>query len=248
MIVISDIHGNYPKLEAFLNYRPDVEHGILGDFFDSYHATDSEMLRAATLAFESGAELLMGNHDLQYLNNTHREMKCSGMRYNEKFVGLMEQHKYKLQASLVRDDYLLTHAGAHPWLIKDFDTLHDVDEYLNSELFWYVSLPSVPETLPPIFNIGSCRGGWHQFGGIFWLDYRKEKVDRRFNQVFGHNHGPKAKIIPVGKQMFKNITVHVCVDAPGWYCFNTKTGTFEDFMLPEFKDDIETRKMLEVTF
>jgi len=87
-----------------------------------------------------------------------------------------------------------------------------------------------------IFNIGSVRGGWNQFGGPFWLDHRQEKLDTRFNQVIGHTKTSEPKKI-INRQSW-----YVPIDTTKYVCYNTETGNVEDF-LPESLED--QRDMLE---
>lgn len=241
-LVTSDIHGNYPKAKAFLDYRPEEEHIFAGDYFDSYHATDDDIYQSAKLIFESNAVKLYGNHDMVYLNNAHSYMRCSGNRRSPIFNHLMESHKNDLQAAVIRDSYVITHAGVHPALCKPFENKEEMVKHFNEVVSNYVTCPVVPETLPNLWNIGSCRGGWQQFGGIFWLDYRSENVEKSFNQCFGHSHGKNCKEQIVGKTPHKK---HVCVDADEFFCWNTATEEFEDFMPEEFK---ASRELLEKPF
>lgn len=241
-LVTSDIHGNYAKAKAFLDYRPEEEHIFAGDYFDSYHASDDDIYQTAKMIFESGATLLWGNHDLMYLNNTHRYMLCSGQRHNPIFLHLMELHKNSLVCAVIRDGYVITHAGVSPALSRNFETIEEMVDHFNKVLSSYINCPVVPETLPNIFNIGTARGGWQSFGGPFWLDYKREKVDVSFNQVFGHTHSRCCTEYIVGKKPHNK---HICVDADEFFCYNTSTEQFEDFMPEEHKAH---REMLEKPF
>jgi hypothetical protein len=222
------------KAKAFLEYKPEVEHVFVGDYFDSYVASDDDIFETAKMIFESPAIKLWGNHDWMYLHTTHSFMRCSGQRHNPIFMHLMESHKHKLKGAHVADDFIITHAGIHPSLGKLFDSSEIVllEAYLNGEVEHYLSLPVPPETLSAIWNIGSCRGGWHQWGGIFWADYRMEKLDKRFSQVFGHSHTKSPKLIQVGKAGDTR-RLHVCTDCPQFVCFNTATAGMEDFFPEE---------------
>lgn len=67
-IIISDIHGDIHKAQAFLDYKPDAEHIILGDLVDSRNKeiTLDDELACLDLIIASESKLLWGNHDLAY--------------------------------------------------------------------------------------------------------------------------------------------------------------------------------------
>lgn len=67
-IIISDIHADIKKTQAFLAYKPDAEHVILGDLMDSRdrQITLKDELACLELILDSDAVLVWGNHDLAY--------------------------------------------------------------------------------------------------------------------------------------------------------------------------------------
>lgn len=65
-IVIGDIHGNLAKAEAFLAFRPDIEHVALGDYVDGPGGMDQD-IAVLRLLLDSSAVLLWGNHELCWL-------------------------------------------------------------------------------------------------------------------------------------------------------------------------------------
>lgn len=243
MLVCGDIHGNYSKAKTFLQYKPEEKHIFVGDYTDSFKATDHEIIETIRLIFESDAIKLAGNHDIQYLANAHSYFQCSGKRYAPEFGHLINMYKNELTAAIYEDDYVITHGGVTRLLGRNFERPSDLVDWLNEELKWYIDRPVAPDSLSPIFHIGSCRGGREQSGGIFWADYRYEKFDIRFNQVFGHSHGKDPKKMSVGKK--DKTKFHVLVDIPQFYCYNTKTHQFEDFMPEDVK---KNRDMLERSY
>lgn len=244
-LCISDLHGNYAKLKAFVDYKPEIEHCILGDFFDSWHATDDDIASTFRLAIDSNCTLIAGNHELPYLPVMHGYFRCSGNRENPIFKHAMAAYLDKFSAAAVRDGYLLTHGGLSKKHGRPFDNVDDAAEWINSEWYDYISKPVVPESLSPIFDIGSIRGGRQDVGGVFWCSIGHEKLDPRFPQVVGHTPRPEPFKMFVGKG--SNI-IHACTDCPKYYCFNTASEEFEDFMLEEYKNNDQTRRMLERNF
>jgi len=67
-IIISDIHGDIEKARAFLAYRPEAEHIVLGDLVDNVRKgiTLDDELACLDLLFSSNTKTLWGNHDLAY--------------------------------------------------------------------------------------------------------------------------------------------------------------------------------------
>lgn len=243
-LVISDLHGNYAKLKAFLEYKPEEEHIILGDFFDSYSASDDDIALTFKLAMESdNVSVVVGNHETPYLPNAHSYFRCSGNRDNPMFIHLMSTYKDRFKMSLIRDGFLLSHGGLSKKHGRHFETIEEADEWINSEWKKYIERPVVPETISTVFDIGWCRGGREEVSGVLWLTFGKEKYDHRFNQICGHTHSSEVKTL-----RHENDVIHVCVDCPKYICYDTKTRVFEDFMLDQYKNDIPTRKILERTF
>lgn len=241
-LVLGDVHGNYPKVKAFLEYRPEKEHIFVGDYTDSFRASDSLIIETTKMIFDSDAICLVGNHDLQYFQNASRAMQCTGFRplaYG--FIHLMEMYKHRLQASCVRDGYIITHGGISKGM-SDYMTdisIEEISKWFNHVFDEFKNSPLVPETLSPIFN---CRfsGGTDTFSGPFWARYKFEEYEIRFNQIFGHTRSDH----PVDIQT-KNFTELICVDCPQYVCYNTETKQFEDFFPEEFK---KSRDRLETTY
>ncbi len=245
-LIISDLHGNYAKCKAFIEYRPEEEHIILGDFMDSFSASDEDIIATFKIAVDNGCVCLCGNHELPYLNNAHRDLRCSGNRYSPELFHVVNQYKHLLHGALIRDNYLLTHGGLSKKHGKPFKTIEDASTWINMELFWYLDQPVPPESLSSIFDIGSLRGGHQDDSGIFWCSIGYEKMDIRFNQIVGHTFRPEPLVLLEGKGRAKK--KHVSVDSPKFICYNTATHELEDFMLEEYRHDEQLRKILERQF
>lgn len=245
-LIISDLHGNYGKCEAFIEHKPEEEHIILGDFMDSFTASDADIIATFKLAVDSGCTLLCGNHELPYLNNAHRYFRCSGNRYSPELFHVVNLYKDLLHGSLVRDNYLLTHGGLSKKHGKPFKAIEEASEWINAELNWYIAQPVPPESLSSIFDIGSVRGGKQDVSGIFWCSIGYEKMDSRFNQIVGHTSRPEPFVLFEGKG--KNKKKHVSVDTLKYICYNTATHELEDFMLEKYIDNEQMRKIIERQF
>ncbi len=245
-LIISDLHGNFAKCKAFIEYKPEEEHIILGDFMDSYCASDADIIATFKLTVDSKCVCLCGNHELPYLINAHAYFRCSGNRYSPELFHVVNMYKELLQGSLVRDNYLLVHGGLSTKHGKPFSNVEDASDWINAEFEWYREQPVAPESLSSIFDIGSVRGGFQDVSGIFWCSIGHEKMDPRFNQVVGHTCRPEPLILFEGKGMNKK--KHVGIDSPKFICYNTATHELEDFMLAEYRLNDQMRKILERRF
>jgi hypothetical protein len=247
MICISDLHGNFYKAKCFLEYcEKQKKQGIvIGDSFDSYIATDQQIVDTFKLLMNSDCIMLFGNHCIQYLANAHPYFLCSG--YREKsapiFTHLIETYKHRMYASYVVDDYLIVHGGLHKRLGEVFDTIEQASKYFNDEMEKYINSPIIPTTLDPMFNIGTVRGGNETYGGIFWFTTGFEEGCNKFNVISGHT--PSSEIRIKEFDTMNGIKKHICVDSPKFMCYNTSTHSVEDFYPEEGKKDDQMRKIYE---
>ena len=237
-LVIGDIHGNYEKAKFFLEYRPTEEHIFVGDIVDSFSESKERILNTLELVFSSNATILAGNHDLQYFPNAYgyTKLRCVGRKTWIELKEFFNEYHRRMKATYIVDDYIITHAGVSDALYEFILGMHEVADICNEDLNWFNDLLVRVESLPPTFNIGSSRGGSSFFGGIFWRD-KSEKLEPSFNQIFGHSKIEEPEIHNTTK------TKHIInLDFRQFFCYNTKTSMFEDFM-PEYlkskRDELE---------
>lgn len=252
-LICSDTHGNLRKVQEFLKYKPEEEHIHAGDILDSFIASDEDLEKCFNTLVSSECVLLWGNHELHYLLDP--PFTCSGYRrygemltygaMNNAYSKLVEANKSRFRASIVRDGFIITHAGVHKSICKHMTNIQDLSEYFNNEMTDFLNKIGTGSAFSSIFNIGRSRGGRDDAGGIYWLDWKEEKVDKRFNQVHGHTPSPEPKLIKHSLKGLTDETIHVCVDSPKFICFNTKTREFEDFF-PE--EELLNREYLERRF
>jgi hypothetical protein len=246
-LVVGDIHGNYGKAKAFLDYKPEETHIFVGDYFDSYTASSEDIILTFKMIAESTAIMLAGNHELHYFSNAHSYFRCSGFREHQpQLTHAINAYKDRLLACYVVDDFLITHGGLSRKLGKIFLNVNEAADWINSEWKWFLNSPVVPMALSPIFDIGSIRGGREDVGGIFWCSIGHEKMDYRFDQIVGHTPHKQPMILKEGKGHDKRL--HVGIDCPLYYCFNTITRNLEDFMPEAYRGDDQMRRILERTF
>jgi hypothetical protein len=201
-IVIGDIHGDVSKAQTFLAYKPNEVHIALGDLVDSRSKVgfDSE-LECLDLLLASDAVLLWGNHDLAYL--PERPWRCFGSFDGFAFRERYQSARNRFLAAYAADDWLCTHAGVSPklailmpaWVISG--GAEAIAGWLNLEFIKHLQI-SITDVASgeqrfgfgPIFNVPVCRGGAHEYGGIFWFDAEGEQSQpspSAGRQIFGHS-------------------------------------------------------------
>jgi predicted phosphodiesterase len=222
-IVIGDLHGSLDKAKAFLAFKPEKEHICVGDYFDSFHIGPTRQIECMRLLLDSKAVLLWGNHDIHYLKNP--PFKCSGYQYEETtnilISHLINGNKRRFLAAYTVDGYILTHAGIHDELAKH-DDIEKEARYLNGQMKRFLNSPK--DSSFDIFNIPRSRGGWDNFGGIFWFDFKRDNgLSQKYKQIFGHTEGRE----PTKAQH------HWAIDTTNSdinWIMDTETGLFE--MIP----------------
>lgn len=233
-IIISDIHGDSKKARMFLEYKPEVEHVILGDLMDSrdYGVTLGEELECLELVLSSNAVLLWGNHDLAY---TDKPCWPPYARFKDTYAPISElitPHQDRFKAAYAVDGWLCTHAGVSTMLAKqllgmplDSGDPAAVASWINDQ-FQYQSQVRKNRIdgksyfgTGPLFAIDWTRGGDDKFGGIFWYDPQKElaKPDLRIKQLFGHTPVPG----PLKRDEWNNINIE-----GGCWVFDTELNDF----------------------
>lgn len=233
-IVISDIHGDIKKARTFLEYRPDIEHVILGDLVDSFNfgSTLQKELECLALILKSDTILLWGNHDLAY---TDKPCWPPYSRFPDSFKPISDMiipNQERFKAAHAVDGWLCTHAGVSTALAKNMPALpmesHDpehIADWLNDELMRESRQPRTEMGhfqyygVGPLFAIDGSRGGDDKYGGIFWYDHQRElaKPEPRVKQLFGHTPVPG----PLRRDAWNNINIE-----GGCWVFNTEESDF----------------------
>jgi len=213
-IIIGDLHGNLNKAQAFLSYQPQQTHVALGDYVDSFTETPERQKQCLELLLKSDVILLWGNHDLHYLSRC--PWRCTGYqsRHADLFRRMYDTAKQnnRLLAAYAVDGYICTHAGIAPQIAeiipqKVRSSSEKVAEWLNDEFDRRIQEPR-PRTVlvnplrygvGPLFNISYLRGGREPYGGIFWFDPFRERLEPSYSigkQLFGHTERGKPEGVP----------------------------------------------------
>lgn len=230
-LVVGDIHGRINKAKAFLAYKPEEKHIFSGDYVDSFVQSDHVIYETLKLVIESPAILVLGNHDIHYLD--HAPFKCSGYRqYMAESIGsILEAYIDRFVPVAVEDGFVITHGGVSNGLNDSLlcnGKLNSIWTRVYSEWDTFIRTRgrkgcyNYSDNNSVIFNISKYRGGIHKFGGIFWADYRDEGYCG-VPQIFGHSKTPNGIM-----QVNPNHWALGCDDNK-FECFNTKTHEVEDF-------------------
>jgi len=172
---------------------------FVGDYFDSFVIGNLEMktvfadIIRLKRAFMDKIVLLIGNHDLHYIDSKHR---CSGFRpemYYD-FNDTLRENRDLFKAAHQEGTFLWTHAGLTDsmWNLHCMPRLTQAKKegvYDPTELKYDEALQFLYEMqFMPIFWAGRGRGGYSSVPGIFWADKRELIKDplKGINQIVGH--------------------------------------------------------------
>jgi hypothetical protein len=157
---------------------------LLGDYFDDFYDSPEENVRCTEWlnGLPEIVDMLIGNHDLHYRYTSQR---CSGWTIQKAWAIAHALNKSTWDRMRVfhRDgDYLLSHAGFHPQLLKD-----DIDRQ-QPQFLEYMQYVESKNATPrhDWLNIPRIRGGFNDFGGPFWQDWREAPDTPGQKQIFGH--------------------------------------------------------------
>ena len=193
--VVGDLHGK-PCWKDLLKDNNFDKIVFLGDYSDDSWVTftDKEIFDNLKDVIEfkrnnnSKVELLIGNHDFQYIVGYPTASRYR-KSYAEELNKIFNDNKDIFNVVYVLKDYVFSHAGiTNGWInyikkkynTNDFNNINDITKIVNM----------VYSNCKEDCNIASYRrGGMNKFAGILWADIGDLQEDGCFdyNQVVGHN-------------------------------------------------------------
>lgn len=190
--VIGDLHGK-PCWKDLLKDNNFDKIVFLGDYSDDSWVTftDKEIVDNLKDVIEfkrnnnSKVELLIGNHDFQYIvgyPTASRYRKSYACELNKIF----NDNKDIFNVVYVLKDYVFSHAGITNGWINYIKKKYDIKDFTDITKIINMVYSNCKEDC----NIASYRrGGMSMFAGILWADIHDLKEDGCFyyNQVVGHN-------------------------------------------------------------
>ena len=201
ILVIPDVHGRDYWREPCKNLDKYAHVVFLGDYLDPYGFeqgdTEGSITLASTLAgfldIVSLAEanrgkvtLLLGNHDLHYIDNS----VSMSSRYNEWMAEqagpVFAQRRDLFSLACEFNGTLFTHAGClQGWLDEANGKYPDLQLEMSADSL--NSLLSKENGLRALGMVSDIRGGWNRHGSCVWADVSEHlNVTSAMTQVFGH--------------------------------------------------------------
>ena len=192
-LIIGDLHGkdcwkaiNVDDYEKIIFIGEYVDHWTLPD-----HVIIKNLLDVIELkkTHPEKVELLLGNHDVQYLH--YPNFLCSGLRpqMQTKLTHVFDSNRHLFNIAYQRGQHLFSHAGVTNKWYLEFIELPIVEQVRDED-----------DTIADIFNkiektskrgllhrAGSSRGGYGS-GGVTWADKKELIADalEGYFQVVGH--------------------------------------------------------------
>lgn len=195
---------------------------FLGDYVDSFDHNKDKCISNLLDIIEfkksnpDNIILLLGNHDIQYLDSKYR---CSGYQQDSAalITIILNDNKGLFKVAYLHKNYLFTHAGVSKKWFNFFKSKNE-DIYDNSisldVLFNDIHSSSRQQELHTVSHL---RGGSHLYGGITWADKQEtmEGIIPNYHQIVGHSKVPE--IIKASKIMGttytdRSITYTDCLD------------------------------------
>jgi hypothetical protein len=253
-IVIPDVHQNLNFVKTILFENPDAEKYIfLGDWFDSHKKNGEISSFKKTCTFLKHLVLehplkdrfvfLVGNHDMCYIAHNNKSGKtsigskiipywCSGatnskistFRRNFWDCQLYDDFFIKnFKVIYKENNFIFSHAGLDISKIPYGSTIENFIEDVAKSA-WENFRDFTWKYNYVISDIGVCRGGWANCGGLLWLDYYRE-----FNasgnigkQIFGHTSGSEPRV-----ELQGTTGESWCIDCNQQYYIKIENGVVE---------------------
>lgn len=190
IVVIGDVHG-LSTWERIVTKHPGCKYVFLGDYNDPYEYSISneevlnnfKRLIEFKLAHEEEVVLLLGNHDMHYMDI---ELAALGTRYNMDIafdlMQLYDNYSHCFQYAFQCGKLLFTHAGVSvEWFANAFHAI------TKEGIAWQLN-NCMARQKEALHYCGISRGGTYSYGGIFWAD-KKELAHplEGYIQIVGHN-------------------------------------------------------------
>ena len=206
MIIIPDVHGRSFWRNAIKDYLGKEPILFLGDYLDPYPyegISSEEALRVFHEIMEiksaspEAITLLLGNHDLHYLNSDMEGGRLDCWRKEQIIKDITDNaslYRIAASATIFDKNYLFTHAGIKGgWLQKHAESLGisasiEIVDRLNE---MWLNTDKRSQLLQMLADIPYSRWGSSPYGSPVWndvgdLDDSQDEVPG-YIQVFGHS-------------------------------------------------------------
>jgi len=187
---IPDIHGK-TKWKTLLDMSCD-KFIFLGDYVDDYWPTTDQQIidnLFDVIEFKKAnpekVELLLGNHDLQYMFS-YSSYGCSGYRssYHPVLHTIFNDNKDLFKIAYQQDKYLWNHAGVSVnWYKQIFSK---VKPFPDGNIADQINSVFDSSHRDIVTMVGRTRGGWSPHGGPLWAD-KSETCGVHFTALTGYH-------------------------------------------------------------
>jgi hypothetical protein len=205
IITIPDLHGkDYWKDVNFSNYDKVI---FLGDYADSSSIASEQIIHNLTeiidvkKEFPEKVELLLGNHDIQYLY--YPAYYCTGFNKKDQpfLTKLFNENRLLFNFAFQKGNHLWSHAGvSQSWFNEN---LNIFKKFILSEGNIHSGLAYILNQMADqyIHVLDMCsyyRGGNSLYGGILWADMKETSKDMLSGMFQYVGHSRVASITRLG--------------------------------------------------
>jgi 3',5'-cyclic AMP phosphodiesterase CpdA len=204
-MVIGDLHGK--DCWKVINIKAYDKIIFLGDYVDHWNLPDLKISQNLEEIIKlkrkhpKKVELLLGNHDVQYLYYPH--FLCSGFRpgMQRLLTHLFNSNSDLFKVAYQRGNHLFTHAGITNTWYGEFLNLPLLQQIKDEQDTVADLINKIEKTAqrPLLHRAGSIRGGYG-YGGVTWADRKEMIADMLdgYHQVVGHTVVPQVEVFQFG--------------------------------------------------
>ena len=201
-LIIGDLHGKDCWKEIDINAYDKIV--FLGDYVDHWNLPDQKIYENLQNIIKlkkkhaKKVELLLGNHDVQYLYYPH--FLCSGFRpaMQRSLTEIFYNNKDLFGVAYQKDSHLFTHAGVTNSWYAEFLKLPLLQQIKDEQDTIADLINKIEQTAQRwlLHKAGSIRGG-DGHGGVTWADRKEMIADMLdgYHQVVGHTVVPRVEIV-----------------------------------------------------
>ena len=201
-LVIPDIHLHHQVAESIINKIKPDQIVFLGDAFDNFGDTP-EMVYDTARWFKDfihrpNVTICCGNHDVMYWFKDHGNIRCGGYTDEKSKIinSIIKPEDWdKLKFFAYVGDWLLSHAGVHPYWIDPVKFLSGERITISKEALIKKLEHDSTDCVVQLnkgkshwFSIaGFARSNSPFVGGLLWCDFNQEfEPIRGIHQIVGH--------------------------------------------------------------
>jgi len=201
-LIIGDLHGKDCWKEIDIKAYDKIV--FLGDYVDHWILSDQKIYENLQDIIKlkkkhpTKVELLLGNHDVQYLYYSH--FLCSGFRpdMQRSLTELFYNNKDFFKVAYQKDNHLFTHAGVTNSWYAEFLNLPLIQQIKDEQDTIADLINKIEQTAQRwlVHKAGSIRGG-DGHGGVTWADRKEMIADMLdgYHQVVGHTVVPRVEVV-----------------------------------------------------